>query len=1167
MLIKQFLVKIFFALFCLSFIPQLQAAIIIDGNTSDWTEADRIDTTPVAGYTLYGRYENNNYNILLTSNNETIGASTTLWLNTDENSSTGYQIWGFVGGAEYNINFDANGTPALYSGYAGQTSIGSITHASQQNGATSIVEMQMPASLLGTPANEIRLLLDINDVKFLPTFYANTNHYTITNQGVTGGGIVIDGDASDWTEADRLDLAPNQIAGYALYGRYENNNYNILLKSDNGTIGTFTTLWLNTDENGATGYQIWGAVGGAEYNVNFDANGTPYLYTGAAGQTLVSSIAHAAQQSGVSHYVEMQIPQGLISTPVNEIRLLMDINNQQFLPAFYSNTNHYTLKREDAPPITTITIDGNTSDWTQADRLDLPPNTPVAGYELYGRYENNNYNILLKSDNLTIGANTTVWMNTDENGATGHQIWGFVGGAEYNINFDANGTPALYSDAAGQTSVGTISHAALQTAAGASVVEMQVPQALIGTPANEVRLLLDINDQYYLPAFYSNASHYTISRESQLPVNSTHSKRVGIIYSQTTANHFWSPKSYSQLFMSTQTQAMMAGVPFDLLQEDDLLDMELLSRYDTLVFPYFSHVANENLEAITVNLSEAIFEHGVGIVASGNFLTNQADGTSQPGDAYLRMKNLMGLTRQSGAGPVDIIVRPGDVTHGALAGEYQYAETILEYAGAYTDYFVPTGTYASSILATQDIGGVGIQNAMLATQTGGRNVHFGSPLQMADSNLLWSAIRWSVYGAETPVSLRMSRNKALFVSRNDMDQSMFFDELQQTEFPLLDLLTQWKTNYNFVGSYYINVGADQAAGEYTDWSVSAPLYQQYIALGNEIGTHSYTHPHNTNILTAAQISYEFADSRSVIESELGLSNIGAAVPGAPENLQTSQEIIKHVNYLSGGYSGQGAGFPNAIGFLTPGNSKVYLSPNMTFDFTNVGFLGLTAAEAEAKWQAEFAELTDHANQAIVHWPWHDYGPINLYDAGYTLSMFESLIQTAAGYGVEFVTGDDLQKRIKAYVASGLEVDQTSVYQLTVNVSASAAGQFALQLPDDASRRVARVADWYAYSDTQVFTDQNGGSYNIELGTTPDQVTRITSLPQRSQLVSLTGNGEDLTATVYGEGTILVKTQCANAPTVSGSNYTTVSFNAGQQLLTINLTRLQQHSLSVQMTCP
>ena len=101
---------------------------------------------------------------------------------------------------------------------------------------------------------------------------------------------------------------------------------------------------------------------------------------------------------------------------------------------------------------------------------------------------------------------------------------------------------------------------------------------------------------------------------------------------------------------------------------------------------------------------------------------------------------------------------------------------------------------------------------------------------MADNNLLWSVLRWAVYGDVAPVSLQLSRNDSVFIARNDMDQAMIAASLPETEIPLLDIITDWKRDYNFVGSYYIDIGNNPIIGQYTDWSVSAPLYQNYCLL-------------------------------------------------------------------------------------------------------------------------------------------------------------------------------------------------------------------------------------------------------------------------------------------------------------------------------------------------
>src|SRR5690606_38608189 len=134
----------------------------------------------------------------------------------------------------------------------------------------------------------------------------------------------------------------------------------------------------------------------------------------------------------------------------------------------------------------------------------------------------------------------------------------------------------------------------------------------------------------------------------------------------------------------------------------------------------------------------------------------------------------------------------------------------------------------------------------------------------------------------------------------------------------------------------------------------------------------------------------------------------------------AQQIIQHYDYLSGGASMLGAGYPGAMGYLTPGaDEQVYIAPNMSFDFTLMGWLGLTVAQAEAKWAAEWAELNANSDMPIVVWPWHNYGVTSWpLDEGatspYTEAMFTNFIATAHTAGAEFVTLADLAARIKAF---------------------------------------------------------------------------------------------------------------------------------------------------------
>ena len=48
---------------------------------------------------------------------------------------------------------------------------------------------------------------------------------------------------------------------------------------------------------------------------------------------------------------------------------------------------------------------------------------------------------------------------------------------------------------------------------------------------------------------------------------------------------------------------------------------------------------------------------------------------------------------------------------------------------------------------------------------------------------------------------------------------------------LLPILAQWKAAYNFVGSYYIDIGNNAAQGQTTDWAYSKVYYDQIAGDG------------------------------------------------------------------------------------------------------------------------------------------------------------------------------------------------------------------------------------------------------------------------------------------------------------------------------------------------
>ena len=793
-----------------------------------------------------------------------------------------------------------------------------------------------------------------------------------------------------------------------------------------------------------------------------------------------------------------------------------------------------------------IVIDGNLSDWSPSDRLNLPNNAPpylATGDELYGKYvatPSPTYLVAIRSTGVAIGPNTTLWLNTDQNAATGYQIWGAYGGAEYAVNIHTDSIPHLYDQILSPVQ-GPLIHA---YSADQRVLELAIPAEALPplTPPQAINILGDINDTALLfPEDFLDGGQYLIATAPEaLPPRTDFSRRVGIVFSETTQKMFYDEKAYSQLFMSVQHQAMMAGIPYDLISEDKLTDIANVVNYDALIFPYFGYVPSAIRDAVHNTLYKAIYEYGIGFITADNWMTNDETGAPVPGDSYRYMKQLMGIGRVDGQGPVELSLTAGTTNHPAIEG-YADNELIIHYHENWYSFYDGVPGQPVTALAYQTVTGSapGTYTAMLASETGSRHVHFANPGTMGDTNLVWRALQWVVYGDETAVGLKLGRNESLFVARNDMDLALFTEQIPLVHVPLLNMIQDWKNQYNFVGSYYIDLGNDPAAGIGTDWSVSAPLFRDYIALGNEIGTHSWTHPFDTDTLTADEIEFEFNQSMNEISAQLGPTwrdqqVRGAAVPGMPESIATAREISQYLDYLSGGYSGIGAGYPSAFGYSSPDSNKLYFSPNMFFDFTLIGFgvpmgnppvaVPLTAEEGEAYWRDQYAGLKAHASQPIIHWPWHDYAATVEADPvtgnGYTVAMFENTIAMAFMDNAEFATAADVAQRITTLQNARLDVVQSGPV-IDAIVEGTGLGKFSLLVEGPPEQVIVQVDNWYAYGTDRVFLDDDGGTFIVQVGTSVDPVSHITALPMRAKLVSLSGDGTNLQFSFEGEGEVVV----------------------------------------------
>jgi hypothetical protein len=492
--------------------PRVVGSVVLDGSLSEWTAADAIDATlSVAGYDIFGRITEGSLAFGLRAPGP-IGPNTTTWLNTDQDASTGFQVFGFAGGAEFNINFDAKGTPHLYTGNAGQTLVSNAVVSFATSADRRVVEFSVDLSDLGSPTG-VNTLWDINNLTFLPSDFSATQ-YTV-GTGTTPptapppavvGGVTLDGSLAEWSPSQQIDNTLG-LAGYDIYAQATGDSLVFALSAP-VAVGANTTAWLNTDQDASTGFQIFGFAGGAEFNIDFDSSGTPRLYTGNAGQNLVSSAVVSFGASADRHIVEFAVPLAAIGSP-DAVNTLWDVNDTTFLPTSFALAQ-YTVVVNPPPVIPptvvgSVTLDGSLADWTAANQIDST--LSVGGYDIYAKTTGDSLVFALQAP-AAIGPDTTAWLNTDQDAATGFQIFGFAGGAEFNVNFDRTGTPHLYTGNAGETPVAGAA-VAFGANADRTIVEFAVPLAAIGSP-DAVNTLWDVNDTTFLPTSFALAQYEVV---------------------------------------------------------------------------------------------------------------------------------------------------------------------------------------------------------------------------------------------------------------------------------------------------------------------------------------------------------------------------------------------------------------------------------------------------------------------------------------------------------------------------------------------------------------------------------------------------------------------------------------------------------------------------------
>ena len=199
---------------------------------------------------------------------------------------------------------------------------------------------------------------------------------------------------------------------------------------------------------------------------------------------------------------------------------------------------------------------------------------------------------------------------------------------------------------------------------------------------------------------------------------------------------------------------------------------------------------------------------------------------------------------------------------------------------------------------------------------------------------------------------------------------------------------------------------------------------------------------------------------------------------------------------------------------------------MTFDFTEIQYQGKTIAQAEADWPAQFNDLRGqccrHADRRVAHPRLRRRGVEHHYQFADRLALFHADVHLhhphAYDAGYEFVTLEDLAARV-AEASPIPPSPRRSTATSSADGPSPHAGDFALDVTGQGSQVIENVANWYAYDSNSIFLPGTAATSRSRSAPRRTLSRTSPSLPMRGDLLSVTGDGLNLSFSMIGDGQV------------------------------------------------
>jgi hypothetical protein len=439
---------------------------------------------------------------------------------------------------------------------------------------------------------------------------------------------------------------------------------------------------------------------------------------------------------------------------------------------------------------------------------------------------------------------------------------------------------------------------------------------------------------------------------------------------------------------TTEHQLMMAGIPFDIIGENNLTSAETIGLYNVIILPAMSNVRSAIKDQILNNLETAVKSNGLNIYAIGDLMVaNEAkvkfnySANQSPINRILNVKNITGKVDAS----VTYIA-----VNSSNPATWRYNNNESLFAAdwfGYTKIQVLNATEPATYpFQAYDTTAKTFNPVTIATKNRKGRIFYASDATLSVETAIGrDAILWLIYEDKPHFGIKITNKTAIFIPRVDADDSGDID----INIPAINNYINITKKNRLLGGWYITT--NNGGNTPVDWATLRPYYQKMMNNSIEIGSHSVTHYDDINLQTDAVVYNEFLNSKQQINTQLGINITGYANAGNTPLQLRLWRIANQTGYSY--YSPLQDSKYKGFGYVSDQFTTVNIETNMISDYELMDIQKLTDVQTANYWKGEFNTSYRWGDGIVICVLWHDYLLNSRYNAYFTFASYVNQTDT------------------------------------------------------------------------------------------------------------------------------------------------------------------------------